>query len=138
MTIDLTGGLRPEQDYAFGSQPESPDMRQGMSLWISNADPQQGFGFPRLGLEAVASEWNQPGFSFQAGWPDGRVLIMGGSGDPRAPEGPSGYTTVFGAGPFEMRCVEPFRRWTADYRGQAVDTSVQDQIDGTVDRSRLV
>jgi hypothetical protein len=138
MTIDLTGGLRPEQDYAFGAPPDNPEMRQGMSLWISNDDPDPGFGFPRLGLEAVSSEWDTPGFSFQAGWPDGRVLVFGGSGEPRAREGRAGYSSVFGAGPFEMRCIEPFRHWTADYRGNAVDTTVQDQVDGTVDRSRIV
>lgn len=138
MKTDLTGGLQPEQDYAFGARPENPDMRQGMSLWISNDDPDPGFGFPRLGLEAVSSEWDKPGFSFQAGWPDGRVLVFGGSGEPRAPEGPDGYSTVLGAWPFEMRCIEPFRHWTADYRGNAVDTTVQDQVDGTVDRSNIV
>ncbi len=82
MTTDLTGGLEPEQDYVFATAPDNPDMRQGMSIWVSNDDPEQGFGFPRLGLEALASEWDRPGYSFQAGWPDGRVLISGGSGEP--------------------------------------------------------
>jgi hypothetical protein len=138
MTIDLTGGLEPEQDYIFGAAPDNPDMRQGMSIWISNDDPDQGFGFPRLGLEALASEWDRPGYSFQAGWPDGRVLIHGGSGEPRKPEGPAGYSTVMGAGPFEMRCVDPFRRWIASYEGEAIDTTVDDQWNNTVDRSRVV
>jgi hypothetical protein len=138
MTIDLTGGLEPDQDYAFGQAPDNPDMRQGMSIWVSNDDPEQGFGFPRLGLEALSSEWDRPGYSFQAGWPDGRVLISGGSGEPRQPEGPAGYSKVMGAGPFEMRCVDPFRRWTASYHGEALDTTVDDQWNGTVDRSRTV
>ena len=43
-----------------------------------------------------------------------------------------------GAGPFEMRCVDPFRRWTAYYSGEALDTTVDDQWNGTVDRSRTV
>ena len=106
MTIDLTGGLSPEQDHPFATAPVDPEMRQGMSLWISNDDPDQAFGFPRLGLEAVASEWDRPGYSFQAAWPDGRVLIMGGAGEPRPPEGSDGRTSVMGAGPFEMRCVQ--------------------------------
>ncbi len=60
-------------------------------MWISNDDPETGFGFPRLGLEALASEWERPGYSFQAAWPDGRVLIRaaapvtrGHPKDPRA------------------------------------------------------
>ncbi|HEY7106743.1 MAG TPA: hypothetical protein VH986_10095 [Acidimicrobiia bacterium] len=138
MSVDLTGGLAPEQDYVFGEQPENPEMRQGVSVWISNDDPDPGFGFPRLGLEAVASQWDSPGFSFQAAWPDGRVLVFGGSGEPQSPVGPRGLSTVIGAGPFTMRCVEPFHTWTADYAGQAVDTDVQAQIDNTVDRSRIV
>ena len=138
MTIDLTGGLRPEQDHVFGSAPADPELRQGVSLWISNDDPEQGLGFPRLGLEAVASEWDQPGYSFQAAWPDGRVLIMGGTGEPRPAAGPDGTSTVMGAGPFEMRCVEPFRRWTADYEGPALDTTVRDQANQAVDQSNVV
>lgn len=138
MSMDLTGGFPPERDYVFGTRPDDPEMRQGLSMWISNDDPEQGFGFPRIGLEALSSEWEKPGYSFQAGWPDGRVLVMGGSGDPRPPEGPEGLSAVMGAGPLEMRCIEPFRVWTLDYEGRALDTTVQDQIAGTVDRSRLV
>jgi hypothetical protein len=138
MTVDLTGGLQPEQDYVFATAPTDPEMRQGMSLWISNDDPDAGFGFPRLGLEAVSAEWDRPGYSFQAAWPDGRVLIMGGTGAPRPPEGPAGLSAVMGAGPFQMRCVEPFRRWTADYEGVAIDTTVADQTAQRVDPSRTV
>ena len=69
MTKDLTGGLQPEQDYVFGARPDDPDMRQGLSMWISNNEP--GVGFPRIGLEAVASEWDTPGYSVQVAFPDG-------------------------------------------------------------------
>jgi hypothetical protein len=119
----------------FASAPDDPEMRQGMSLWISNDDPEHGFGFPRLGLEAVAAERGRPGYSFHAAWPDGRVLIMGGTGEPVAPEGSGDRSPVMRAGPFRMRCVEPFRRWTADYEGRAVDTTVADQAAQAVDPS---
>jgi hypothetical protein len=138
MTVDLTGGLGPEQDHVFGAAPEDPEMRQGLSMWISNDDPDAGVGFPRIGLEALAAEWDRPGYSFQAGWPDGRVVISGGAGEPRPPEGPDGRSAVMAAGPLVMRCVEPFRRWTADYEGTALDTTVADQAARTVDRSRTV
>jgi hypothetical protein len=89
MTIDLSGGLRPEQDYVFGAAPADPEMRQGVSLWISNDDPEQGVGFPRLGLEAVASEWEQPGYSFQAAWPDGASSSWAGPANRARPTGPT-------------------------------------------------
>ena len=37
-----------------------------------------------------------------------------------------------------VRCVDPFRRWIASYDGQALDTTVDDQWNGSVDRSRTV
>ena len=136
MTIDLTGGLQPEQDYMFGARPDNPEMRQGLSIWISSTTISDVFAFPRLGLEAVASNWDRPGHSFQAALADGRVLLSGGSGAPRKPEGPEGLSTVLGSGPFEMRCVEPFRRWSTQYVGPAIDTTVVDQVNGTVDSSK--
>ena len=63
MTKDLTGGLQPEQDYVFGARPDDPDMRQGLSMWISNDEP--GVGFPRIGLEAVGVGVGHPGYSVQ-------------------------------------------------------------------------
>ena len=43
-----------------------------------------------------------------------------------------------GAGPFEMRCIEPFRHWTADFTGPVLDTSVEERVNGTADRSKMV
>jgi hypothetical protein len=37
-----------------------------------------------------------------------------------------------------MRCVEPFKRWTAEYEGSAIDTTVTDQANQRVDPSKMV
>lgn len=138
MKTDLTGGLRPEQDLMLGAAPEDPEMRQGVSMWISLDDPARGLGFPRLGLEAVASEWDRPRHMFQAAWTDGRVVLVAAPGALARGDGPAGRSTVWSSGPFEVRCHEPFRRWTVHYEGTAIDTTVQDQVAGTVDPGRSV
>ena len=43
---------------------------------------------------------------------------------------------VIGAGPLVFQCIEPFKRWTASFDGDAADGHVADQIGGTLDQTR--
>jgi hypothetical protein len=56
------------------------------------------------------------------------VLDGKGTGAPPSAIDDAGRPTVLGAGPLTFRCIEPFRRWTMVYDGEAVDETVGQQI----------
>lgn len=131
---DWTGGLRPEQDLMFPSRPDDPDMRESVSIWLFAEDG--SFGFPRIGIEAEASNWAQRRFQANFAFPDGRVLNAADIGAAPSAIGPDGQPSILAAGPLVFRCIEPFRRWSVGFDGVAVDSDVAAQIGQAVDPSR--
>ena len=138
LSIDqLAGGLAPERDLVLPTRPDDPEMRESVSVWLF--DDEGRFAFPRMGIEAEASSWDnrrvQGNFSFA----DGRVINGAGMGAAHSPIGPDGRPSVLGAGAISFRCIEPFRRWSMHWRGPARDGTIDQQIhggfgsDGTVD-----
>lgn len=125
----LAGGLAPEMDLVLPSQPEDPEMRESISVWLF--DDEGRFAFPRMGIEAESHSWDnrrvQGNFSFA----DGRVINGAGMGPAHSPIGPDGKPSVLGAGAISFRCVDPFRRWTMHWHGPARDGTVDEQIHGT-------
>ena len=55
MAIDLTGGLSDDREYVFASQPDDPEMRESVNTWVWDRGTE--FGMPRIGVEAVADQW---------------------------------------------------------------------------------
>ncbi len=55
MAIDLTGGLDEAREYVFATQPDDPEMRESVNTWVW--DKTTDFGMPRIGVEAVADQW---------------------------------------------------------------------------------
>ena len=125
----LSGGLRPEQDLVFPGKPDHPEMRESVSIWMF--DDSGRFAFPRMGIEAEASSWEnrllQANFAFKGG----RVLNGAGRGLAPSALDLDGRPTVIGAGALSFRGVEPFRRWTVNFDGPALDGDVSEQIDGS-------
>ncbi|OBA99836.1 hypothetical protein A5662_01285 [Mycobacteriaceae bacterium 1482268.1] len=121
MTIDLTGGIDPAREYVFAERPENPDMRDSVSFWT--LDDSGRIGLPRIGVEAVAANWDNHDIQINVAYPDGRVYRLRGGGPSRSPIGPEGQPTVLGAGGLVFRCVQPFATWTMSYDGKAVETS---------------
>ena len=133
---ELRNGLSPEHDVVFPDRPEDPEMRESTSIWMF--DEEGRFGFPRVGVEAEASSWEDRLFQANFAFADGRVLDGAGRGPAPSPIGPGGRPTILGAGPLCFQCIEPFRRWMMSFCGSAIDTRVEDQIANTVDPSRRV
>ncbi len=130
----LTGGLALETDLAFPSCPDDPEMRESCSLWF--IEENGAFGFPRTGIEAEAKSWDDRMFQCNIAFAGGRVLIGPGRGAAHAPFGSDGRPTIIGAGPLVFACVEPFRRWTAHFDGDAADGDVSDQIGQRLDQTK--
>ncbi|MGZ4716221.1 MAG: hypothetical protein ACXWCB_05920 [Acidimicrobiales bacterium] len=131
MTIDLTGGIDPTREYAFARRPDAPEMRDSASFWVF--DDHGEVGLPRIGIEAVAANWESHGLQVNVAFPDGRAFRLRQDGPAWPVEGPEGRPTVLGAGPLGFRCVEPFRTWTMTFDGSAVRTSTFDLIEGRKD-----
>ncbi len=130
----LDGGMPVSRDLVLAHTPTDPEVRESVSMWISDAAG--AFGFPRFVIEAIGSQWLGRGIQANIAFPDGRVLIGGGGGTGTTSIDEHGDPTILDAGPLQFRCVEPFHTWTMTYRGRPVDTTAAEQIVGRLDGPR--
>jgi hypothetical protein len=128
MAIDYTGGLDEEREFVFATQPDDPEMRESVNTWVWDQGTE--FGMPRIGVEAVADQWETHDIQFNLAFADGRVLNMFGAGKVHDPLGADGKPRILGAGPIEFELVKPFEHWKARIHGDASVTSVEAQIAG--------
>lgn len=131
MAIDLTGGIDPAREYMFAERPDNPEMRDSVSFWVF--DDRGRVGLPRIGIEAVAANWDAHGVQVNVAFPDGRVYRLREDAASRPAAGPDGKPTTLGAGPLAFTCVKPFDVWTMAFDGQAVQTSSADLVAGRKD-----
>lgn len=131
MAIDLTGGIDPAREYMFAERPDNPEMRDSVSFWVF--DDRGRVGLPRIGIEAVAANWDAHGLQVNVAFPDGRVYRLREDAASWPVEGRDGEPTTLGAGPLAFTCVEPFNVWTLTFDGQAVQTSSADLVEGHKD-----
>jgi hypothetical protein len=115
----------------FAERPDNPEMRDSASFWVF--DDRGQVGLPRIGIEAVATNWEAHGLQINVAFPDGRVYRLREDADSWPVDGPDGKATVLGAGPLAFTCVEPFNVWTMTFDGQAVQTSSADLAEGRKD-----
>lgn len=128
MTIDLSGGLDDELEFVFATQPDDPDMRESVNAWIWSEGE---LGLPRLGIEAVADQWDTHDVNLNLALSDGRVATCFEPGAVHDPTGPDGRARVLGAGPMRVEMVEPFGLLHLTYDGEAKLATVQQQLDGS-------
>jgi hypothetical protein len=131
MAVDLTGGIDPSREYVFAQRPDNPEMRDSVSFWV--VDDRGEVGLPRIGIEAVAANWDAHDVQVNVAFPDGRVFRLRDNGPSMPAQGPDGRPSVLGAGGLAFRCVEPFDTWVMTYDGKAVQTSSFDLVEGKKD-----
>ncbi|MEU9339915.1 hypothetical protein AB0D74_01645 [Streptomyces sp. NPDC048278] len=134
MAIDLTGGLPDTREDVFADVPANPEMRDSVSMWIS--DDRGAIGLPRFAVEAYAPQWEAHGIQLNLALPDGRVYRLRETGKTHPALDEQGRPRIIGAGPLAFRCVEPFRLWTADFRGTAVRLTTAGLLGGHHDGPR--
>lgn len=128
MTIDVTGGLREDWEYVWDRQPEDPEARESVNAWIW--DDSGGFGLPRIGVEAVADQWDTHDVQVNIAFADGRVFNVFGNCPMHNPLGTDGKPRVLGAGPLSFEIVEPYRHLRVKLDGQALATTADAQMAG--------
>ena len=131
MAIDLTGGIDPAREYMFAERPADPEMRDSVSFWVF--DDSGRVGLPRVGVEAVASNWDEHSIQVNVAFPDGRVYRLRDEGRSWPVEGRDGKPAVLGGGPLGFTCVKPFDAWTMTFDGKAVQTTSADLAAGRKD-----
>ena len=129
--MDLTGGIDPAREYVFAERPENPEMRDSVSFWVF--DEQGRVGLPRIGIEAVAANWDAHDLQVNIAFPDGRAYRLRETSPAVSPLDSAGTPAILGAGGLAFRCVEPFGTWTLTYDGKAVRTSSADLAAGKTD-----
>jgi len=116
-------------------KPEDPNMRESASVWVYEENGE--FAFPRNGIEAIGSVWDNHRYDCNFAFADGRALQENRmDGQSHSPIGPDGRATILGSGGFAFECVEPYRRWKVRYEGNPIDTTTAQIAAGTVDRGR--
>jgi hypothetical protein len=137
LAVDLTGRLGEDREFVFARQPDDPEMRESVNAWVwdSGAD----IGMPRIGVEAVADQWDTHEVQVNIATGDGRVFNVRGSGRIHEPLGPDDQPRVLGAGLLSFELVEPFRHWRMRLDGEVSESTVARQIAGEgSDPERLV
>jgi prepilin-type processing-associated H-X9-DG protein len=128
VATDLAGGLGDDREYVFATQPDDPEMRESVNAWIW--DDGVEVGMPRMGIEAVADQWETHDLQVNIAYADGRVFNIFESGKVHDPLSSDGRPRVLGAGPLAFELVEPFRHWRLHLEGLAVERTVQEQMAG--------
>ena len=130
MAVDLTGGLDEGREFVFAKQPGDPEMRESVNVWMW--DDGVEFGMPRVGIEAVADQWETHDVQCNIALADGRLLLLFEPGKVHDAIGPDGKARVLGAGPLSFELVEPFVHWRMRLRGAAaISTTIEAQIAGS-------
>jgi hypothetical protein len=105
-------------------------MRESVNAWI--LDDSGTFGIPRIGIEAVADQWDTHDIQFNLAFTDGRVYNVFGPGPVHQAIDSNGQARVLGAGPLSFEMVEPYRHVKIRFDGLAVETTVEQQMDGWI------
>ena len=128
MATDLTGGLDDEREYVFAAQPDDPDMRESVNVWVWDNGTE--LGMPRIGVEASGNQWETHDNQVNIAFANGRVLNIFAPGKVHNPIGADGNPRILGAGPLSFELIEPFKYWRLHLDGEATETSSQAQIEG--------
>ncbi|OHV47455.1 hypothetical protein [Pseudofrankia sp. BMG5.36] len=132
MAIDLTGGLAEEREFVYAKQPDNPEARESVNAWIW--DDSGTFGIPRIGVEAVADQWDTHDIQVNIAFADGRVYSMFGPWPVHDPVAADGRARILGAGPLSFELVEPYRHLRLKLDGTALATTSQAQAEGWTPR----
>lgn len=122
---DLSGGIPADREYVLDAQPED-GVRDAVNVWI---EEENGLFAMRVGVEAVAEQWDRHEMWLDIAFADGRLYSRRGDGETQSAIGPGGKPTIRATGPMRFECVEPFQRWTARFEGPVAETSAQEILE---------
>ena len=126
MAMDLTAGLDARFEHFLTERPSDPAMRDAAIMWVF--DNSGRIAIPRFSIDAIGEDWGHPVVTLNLVHADGRVIKVWD----KFPAHASNGAMSLGAGPLAFRCIEPFRRWSFHFDGEAPQTTVAQQMAGGV------
>ena len=130
MGIDTSGGFGEDLEDVFATQPDDPELRESVNAWVW--DKRAEIGLPRVGVEAVADQWDTHDVQVNIAFADGRVFNIFGPGAVHDPLAAGGRPRRLGAGPLSFEVLEPYGHLQMRVDGLAVATSAAAQMDGAL------
>jgi prepilin-type processing-associated H-X9-DG protein len=131
VATDLTGGIHSAREFVLAERPDNPDMRDSVSFWVS--DDQGLLALPRIGIEAVGSNWANHGVQANVAFADGGVFRLRADMPTTSAIDADGRPTILGAGPLTCQMIEPFKTWRMSFDGWMTETSTAALIAGEID-----
>ena len=122
---DLTGNINPEREFVLAERPLETGMRDAVNVWLQADDGSFGM---RLGVEALAEEWDAQDIWLDIAYADGRVISLRDRAAPHPALDKRGRPAIRAAGPLSFECVEPFRNWRVRFNGRAAEVTALDLI----------
>lgn len=130
MAVDVTGGMDLSRENVWAEQPGDPERRESMNAWIW--DDGGEFGIPRIGVEAVADQWDTHDVQLNLAFADGKIYNAFGPGPVHPPLNARGDPRILGAGPLSFEVIEPFRHVRIRFDGPGVECTVEEQMAGWI------
>ena len=96
-------------------------------------DDTGSLAFPRVTLDAIGESWATPWVQLNYVDHTGRTLRVWSQEPGNTDCVEAERCAVRGAGPLRFECVEPFRRWTIEFDGQALQSTTETQLAGGPD-----
>jgi hypothetical protein len=135
MAIDLTGGLPAEREFVTVDCPDQPDIRDAVNVWI---EEENGLFGMRIGVEAASPDWNSHEIYLDIAFADGRVISRRTREAPHAVFDAARRPTIRGAGPVRFQCIDPFRRWSVAFKGEAAELTTAELIKSPYPEERVM
>lgn len=131
MALDLSAGLDPGFEFFAAERPTDPRVRDSATLWIMDASGE--IAFPRVTFDVIGEDWEKPWVQLNFVDRGGRTLRLWSQEPGHQARDSQGRPAIRGAGPLRFQCVEPFRRWTMEFQGQARTSTTARQMAGEPD-----
>jgi len=105
----------PDREYVLIDRPDN-GIRDACNVWLESTDGSLGM---RLGIEAVAEQWDSHDIWFDLAFATGRVLSFRGAGPNTSRLDNTGKPSIFSAGGLQFQCLEPLKKWSVSFTGEA-------------------
>jgi hypothetical protein len=86
-------------------------------------------GFPRITIDAIGAQWEQPAVQLNLVFADGRAIRIWDS-FPRSAPSCGRDSSVLDAGSLRFKCHKPFQHWTLEFNGTAEQSTTMAQMAG--------